>query len=330
MVYGLVLGSAFAQNRSKGEVLVTGLNNPLALQHSLDSLWVLDAIPEVAQQNYDSQVMPNKYVYSKARIVEIFRESDVVIQQEIIEFGNSYSRMADYGFYNGNGQFHPKIDYWTRREQDETLWLVDSSEERITLLQLDPLKNARSDVWFESVPPTLVDLSKRTLTSEFESPRAQVYGQIATDSPFFLFVALESNLPDNSTKVVRVDFEGNLNDYATNFYSLIDLQIGPNNQLYGVQSGVRGEEGLLPNTGTLVHIYDGGSVVVIPGLNRPTALAFNPVGDAYITQASSTDLGYEILKLEGLAAPPPPYSILNDNYTGPRGPVGPTAGHSDP
>jgi hypothetical protein len=86
-----------------------------------------------------------------------------------------------------------------------------------------------------------------------------------------------------SAKVVMVAPDGTVSDYATGYTMLTDLDWGPDGNLYGVQFGIFGEQGPVPNSGAVVHIKGGtDSDVAIEGLSFPIAIDFNEAGDAFV------------------------------------------------
>ena len=109
---------------------------------------------------------------------------------------------------------------------------------------------------------------------------------VAFDEDGTAYVSLLSGFPfvPGSAKVVTVDADGNVADYATGLTMLTDLRAGPDGNLYAVQIAVFTDQGPTPNSGAIVRIMEGdASEVVLGGLSFPTSIDFNDDGDAYIT-----------------------------------------------
>ena len=120
------------------------------------------------------------------------------------------------------------------------------------------------------------------------------------------YVAFLSGFPfvPGSAKVVTVGSDGAVADYATGLTMLIDLQKGPDGELYAVSFGQFTEQGPQPNSGALVRIKEGDASEVIAGeLSFPTSVAFSATGDAYVTINGVGAPGSgEVLLFAGLAA----------------------------
>lgn len=101
-----------------------------------------------------------------------------------------------------------------------------------------------------------------------------VYVAFLTGAPFI----------PGTAKVMQVTPGGEVSDFATGLTTLVDLQRGPDGELYAVQFGVFGEQGPDPTTGAIIRVREGdASEVVVSGLPFPTAIAFDEAGNAYVT-----------------------------------------------
>lgn len=90
--------------------------------------------------------------------------------------------------------------------------------------------------------------------------------------------------PQGAAKVVHVSANGEIHDYATDLSMLTDLQTGPDGNLYAVSMAVFTEAGPTPESGSVIRIGEGTtSEAVLTGLSLPTAIAFDPEGNAYVT-----------------------------------------------
>lgn len=112
-------------------------------------------------------------------------------------------------------------------------------------------------------------------------PTAVVLGEDDT-----LYVSFLSGAPfvPGSAKVVQVDAEGNVSDYATGFTMLTDMQMGADGQLYVLSFGMFTEEGPVFNSGYVARILEDGSAeIIIEGLPFATALALDDNGNGYVS-----------------------------------------------
>lgn len=124
----------------------------------------------------------------------------------------------------------------------------------------------------------------------------EIYVGYLTGAPFI----------PGTAKVVKVDADGAVTDYATGLTMLTDLRAGPDGNLYATQFGVFGEQGPVPNSGAVVRILEGaGSEVVVANLSLPTSIDFSPEGDAYVTINGAGAPGSgQVVKFAGLTALP--------------------------
>ncbi|GEM_PF-661217 len=170
---------------------------------------------------------------------------------------------------------HP---YGLTASPDGALWVTDAGAN--TLLRVNPITGRTILVaLFAGVPSPLPNPARNNAMLTDPVPTAVV----AKDG--LIFVSLLPGFPfvPGSAKVVIVAEDGTISDYATNLTMLTDLQLGPDNELYGVQFAVFGEQGPTPNSGALVRIGEGDtSEVVLDGLSFPTAVTFDSTGDAYL------------------------------------------------
>lgn len=159
------------------------------------------------------------------------------------------------------------------------LWVADAGGN--ALLSVDPISGTVSLVTvFDGLPSSTPNPARNNEATTDPVPTAVV----AKDGK--LYVSLLSGAPftPGSAKVVTVDAEGKVSDYATGLTMLTDLRLGPDNALYAVQFAEADANGPTPNSGALVRVAEGaGSTVVLSGLSFPTSVAFTPTGDAYLT-----------------------------------------------
>jgi hypothetical protein len=158
------------------------------------------------------------------------------------------------------------------------LWIADAGGN--ALLRVNPLSGrVRLVAAFEGIPAPFENPGRNNEKLTDPVPTAVV------ERDGVLYVSFLSGFPfvPGSAKVVTVGTDGTVSDYATGLTMLTDLQLGPDNQLYAVQFGVWGENGPTPDSGALIRVAEGdASSVVVGGLSFPTAVTFNPNGDAYV------------------------------------------------
>ena len=109
---------------------------------------------------------------------------------------------------------------------------------------------------------------------------------IAFDAEGNAYVSLLPGIPfvPGSAKVVRVEADGEVSDYATGLTMLTDIRRGPDGLFYAVSFGEISDQGAVPNSGAIVRIREGtASEQVLGGLSFPTSIDFNAAGDAYVT-----------------------------------------------
>ena len=100
-----------------------------------------------------------------------------------------------------------------------------------------------------------------------------------------MYVSFLSGAPfiPGSAKVVQIDAEGNVSDYATGFTMLTDMQLGADGNLYVLSFGMFTEEGPVFNSGYVARILEDGSAeILIEGLPFATALALDGDGNGYV------------------------------------------------
>ncbi len=170
---------------------------------------------------------------------------------------------------------HP---YGLTASPDGALWVADAGAN--TLLRVNPLTGRTSLVAvFEGVSSPFPNPARNNEMLTDPVPTAVV----AKDGTIFVSLLPGFPFTPGSAKVVTVGEDGTISDYATNLTMLTDLQLGPDNELYGVQFAEFGEQGPTPNSGALVRIGEGDtSEVVLDGLSFPTAVTFDGMGDAYL------------------------------------------------
>ncbi|NNE46571.1 MAG: ScyD/ScyE family protein [Rhodothermales bacterium] len=163
---------------------------------------------------------------------------------------------------------------------DGYLWVADAGGN--SLLKVDPGTGATELVAsFGAVPSPLPNPNRGGRMEADPVPTG-----LAFDAGGNLFVALLPGFPfiPGSARVVRVNPDGEVSDYATGLTMLVDLRLGPDGELYAVSLGRFTEEGPQPNSGAIVRIAEGDqSEEVLTGLSFPTSIDFNDNGEAFVT-----------------------------------------------
>lgn len=163
---------------------------------------------------------------------------------------------------------------------DGRLWIADAGGN--TLLALDPETGEVSlEAVFDGIPGPMPNPLRDNAMEMDPVPTG-----IAFDADGTAYVSLLPGFPfiPGSTKVVTVDADGNVADFATGLTMLTDLRMGPDGNLYAVQIGIFGEQGPVPNSGAIIRVLEGdASEVVVDGLSFPTSVDFDADGNAYVT-----------------------------------------------
>lgn len=143
-------------------------------------------------------------------------------------------------------------------------------------------------------------------------PRPDYDGQMLTD-PVPTAVAFKDGAPyvsllsgapfvPGSAKVLALGEDGAISDYATGLTMIIDMRTGPDGELYAVSFGMSGEQGFVPNSGSIIRVAEGdASEVVASGLSFPSSIDFDADGNAYVTlNAVGAPGSGLVVKLDGL------------------------------
>jgi glyoxylase-like metal-dependent hydrolase (beta-lactamase superfamily II)/DNA-binding beta-propeller fold protein YncE len=181
---------------------------------------------------------------------------------------------------NPGGFIEDSHPYGLAAGPDGRLWVADAGGN--DLLAADPATGEVTlQAVFEGIPGPLPNPNRDGAMEMDPVPTGVAFGDDGT-----VYVSLLSGFPfvPGATKVVTVDADGNVSDYATGLTMLTDLRVGPDGQMYAVQFGLFTEQGPQPNSGAIIRVNEGdGSEVVLDGLSFPTSIDFNADGDAYIT-----------------------------------------------
>ncbi|GEM_PF-677954 len=121
------------------------------------------------------------------------------------------------------------------------------------------------------------------------------------------YVALLSGAPfvPGSAKVLLVEPDGTVSDFATGLTMLTDMKMGPDGNLYVTQFGMFTEQGPQPGSGSVYRILpDGTSELVLTGLAFATALAIDADGNAYVVTDLFAPGTGTVIRFDGLTAMP--------------------------
>lgn len=108
---------------------------------------------------------------------------------------------------------------------------------------------------------------------------------VAFDDEGALYVSYLSGAPfvPGSAKIVTVDDEGQVSDFALGLTMLTDLAYGPDGNFYATQFALFGPRGPEPNSGAVIRITpEGEAEIVVSGLPDVTDIAFDDEGNAYV------------------------------------------------
>ena len=181
---------------------------------------------------------------------------------------------------NPDGLIKDSHPYGITVGPDGWLWVADAGAN--SLVRFNPETGEGEAVAaFAGVPAPFPNPTRGDAMETDPVPTA-----VAFDEDGNAYVSLLPGFPflPGSAKVVLVTPEGEVSDYATGLTMLTDLRVGPDGELYGVQFGVFGEQGPVPNSGAIVRIQEGAaSELVVGGLPFATSIDFNADGDAYVT-----------------------------------------------
>ena len=104
--------------------------------------------------------------------------------------------------------------------------------------------------------------------------------------------------------IVMVDADGTVSDFATGLTMVTDVRWGPDGAMYASQFGMFTEQGPVPDSGSIIRIYeDGSSEVVVEGLAFVSSLDLNAEGDLFvaINGVGAPESG-QVVMFEGVAA----------------------------
>lgn len=180
---------------------------------------------------------------------------------------------------NPDGFIKEAHPYGLAAGPDGMLYVADAGAN--DLLKVDP---ATGEVTllatFAGIPGPLPNPTRGGANESDPVPTGVAFGDDGT-----VYVSLLPGFPftPGSAKVVAVDAEGNVSDYATGLTMVTDLRRGPDGALYAVQLAEWTEQGPTPDSGALVRLQDGQPETVLSGLSFPTSVDFAANGDAYLT-----------------------------------------------
>jgi len=176
----------------------------------------------------------------------------------------------------GNLETHP---YGITVGPDGLLWVADAAGN--SLVTVDPASGVVETVIGFPGEPGILPNPFREPGECDPVPTAVAFNDAFEEG--VAYVSYLSCTPVIPAKVVQVDAEGELSDFAPGLTMLTDLQTGPDGNLYATQFGVFEQQGPVFNSGAVVRILEDGSAeVVVDGLPFVTAIAFDADGGAYV------------------------------------------------
>ncbi len=161
---------------------------------------------------------------------------------------------------------------------DGRLWVTEAGGN--TLMRVDPATGEGEVVAVMDPLPGVFprpEYDNQMLTDPVPTGVAIMDGEV--------YVSLLSGAPfvPGNARVVKVNDDGTVSDFATGLSMLTDLRTGPDGNLYATSFAVAGAEGFGPGSGSVVRIGEGDtSQLIIPGLDFATSLDFDADGNAYV------------------------------------------------
>lgn len=201
---------------------------------------------------------------------------------------------------NPDGNFIDSNPFGLVAGPDGKLWMTDAAAN--ALLKLDP-ETGEMEVAtvFGAVPSPIPNPNHHGKLETDAVPTGLAFGPDGS-----IYVACLPGFPlmPGHSKIVRIDPDGAMSDYATNLTTIVDLRVGPDGQMYAVSFGRFTDQGPEPMSGAVLRIREGdASELVLSGLPFPTSIDFNEHGDAYVTTNGVGAPGSgELLAYRGLAA----------------------------
>lgn len=137
---------------------------------------------------------------------------------------------------------------------------------------------------------------------------------VATDAMGNVYVGFLSGFPfpNGAAKVVRVSSDGTVSDAVTGLTGVVDVEVGPDGQLYAVEFGADYDSKAQPpgwpeNSGRVLRILaDGTKQVAVSGVNKPNGIAFDGDGNLFVAVNSDTPPQAgpqgQVLRFDGVAA----------------------------
>ena len=163
---------------------------------------------------------------------------------------------------------------------DGKLWMIDAAGN--TLVRVDPRSGQMELVAvFDGVASPIPHPTRGGVMETDPVPTG-----VAFDDDGNAYVSLLPGIPlaPGSAKVVRVDANGDVSDYATGLTMLTDIRRGPDGFFYVVSFGEFTEQGPVQDSGAILRVREGAaSEQVVGKLSFPTSIDFSAAGDAYVT-----------------------------------------------
>jgi len=222
-----------------------------------------------------------------------------------IEDGRAVQLVSAWAFEstrNPDGLILESNPYGLTVGPDGDLWMTDAAGN--SLIKIDPHTGEMELVAvFDGVPSPIPHPNRGGAMETDPVPTG-----VAFDDEGNAYVSFLPGFPfaAGSAKVVRVDSNGSVSDYATGLTMLTDIRRGPDGFFYAVSIGKFTEHGSVPNSGAIVRIKEGtASEQVVAELSSPTSIAFSVAGDAYVTINGIGPSGTgEVVMYKGLASGP--------------------------
>jgi DNA-binding beta-propeller fold protein YncE len=180
---------------------------------------------------------------------------------------------------------------------DGMLWVNDAAGN--DLLEIDPSTGAVSLITtFEGIAlPDIPETFNPDRGGAHESDPVPTGIAFAPDGHAFVGFLTGFPFMEGAAKVVHVDHDGEVSDAVTGLTMVVDVEVGPNDDIYATEFGrfslTTTPPGFQANSGRVVRSLTNGTLEVIAsGLNEPNGIALDKSnGNLYVVTNSNSPAG---------------------------------------